>query len=218
MKYNSKVDSVYAYIRSGIQKGVFLPGERIVISRIAKENACSEIPVREALRRLESEKLVELVPYKGAVVSQIGKGYLRQFIEVEGLLESQAVRIAADSITPAQLRSLRAIAQDMCTAFEEGNLKRCSSLNKKFHLTLYRTTGNEVLVECISNLWNKWPVGYFAYQIPDEWYRVSLQQHFDLLDAIEAKDRDLAQSIMLEHKSGSLDNFGKRPEVRGFLE
>lgn len=127
-------------------------------------------------------------------------------------------RSAADSITPAQLRSLRAIAQDMCTAFEEGNLKRCSSLNKKFHLTLYRTTGNEVLVECISDLWNKWPVGYFAYQIPDEWYRVSLQQHFDLLDAIEAKDRDLAQSIMLEHKSGSLDNFGKRPEVRGFLE
>ena len=66
MKYNSKVDLVYKAILDGVKKGDYLPGDRIVISRVAKENGCSEIPVREALRRLESEKIVELVPNKGA--------------------------------------------------------------------------------------------------------------------------------------------------------
>ena len=61
MKYSSKVDIVYRAILSGIKKGEYLPGDRIVISRVARENGCSEIPVREALRRLESEKLVELL-------------------------------------------------------------------------------------------------------------------------------------------------------------
>ena len=101
---------------------------------------------------------------------------------------------------------------------ETGNLKRCSALNRKFHLTLYKTTGNDVLVQCISDLWNKWPLGYYANQIPDEWYRISTQQHFDLLDAIEAGDKDKAQSIILMHKQGSLANLGKCPERQSILE
>ncbi len=218
MKHNSKVDCVYQYIRDGIQKGVFLPGERLVISRIAKENECSEIPVREALRRLESEKIVNLIPYKGAVVSQVNKGYMQQLFQVKCILEGQAVRLATDSITGAQLKNLRGLAQEMRDLLETGNLKRCAALNRKFHLTLYKATGNDVLVQCISDLWNKWPLGYYANQIPDEWYRISTQQHFDLLDAIEAGDKDKAQSIILMHKQGSLANLGKRPERQSILE
>ena len=82
MKYSTKVDIVYRAIRSGIERGEYLPGDRIVISRIAKANGCSEIPVREALRRLESEKVVELIPNKGAVVSSVNKSYLEQLFQV----------------------------------------------------------------------------------------------------------------------------------------
>ena len=61
MKYSTKVDIVYRAIRSGIERGEYLPGDRIVISRIAKANGCSEIPVREALRRLLCPR--RMVPY-----------------------------------------------------------------------------------------------------------------------------------------------------------
>lgn len=219
MKYSSKVDIVYRAILSGIKKGEYLPGDRIVISRVARENGCSEIPVREALRRLESEKLVELLPNRGAVVSRVSKSFLSQLFAVKTILESGAVRLAADNLTPAQLKRLRGLARDMVAAFEAGNLKQCSALNHKFHITLYRTTGNDVLVDYIDELWNKWPTGHYANAIPDEWYRISMQQHFELLDALEAGDKDKAEEIIRYHKWGALDSMGRRSEsARGIAE
>lgn len=219
MKYSSKVDIVYRAILSGIKKGEYLPGDRIVISRVARENGCSEIPVREALRRLESEKLVELLPNRGAVVSRVSKSFLSQLFAVKAILESGAVRLAADNLTPAQLKRLRGLARDMVAAFEAGNLKQCSALNHKFHITLYRTIGNDVLVDYIDELWNKWPTGHYANAIPDEWYRISMQQHFELLDALEAGDKDKAEEIIRYHKWGALDSMGRRSEsARGIAE
>lgn len=218
MKYNSKVDLVYKAILDGVKKGDYLPGDRIVISRVAKENGCSEIPVREALRRLESEKIVELVPNKGAVVTQISKSFLEQLFVVKAILEGQAVRIVVDHITDAQLAKLRDLAEKMRETFEQGNLKRCSALNRKFHIDLYSTTGNDVLVQHIAELWNKWPLGHYANQVPDEWYRISTQQHFDLLDAIAAKDKDRAEQIMWAHKRGAVENVGKRTESHDIAE
>lgn len=219
MKYSSKVDIVYRAILSGIKKGEYLPGDRIVISRVARENGCSEIPVREALRWLESEKLVELLPNRGAVVSRVSKSFLSQLFAVKAILESGAVRLAADNLTPAQLKRLRGLARDMVAAFEAGNLKQCSALNHKFHITLYRTTGNDVLVDYIDELWNKWPTGHYANAIPDEWYRISMQQHFELLDALEAGDKDKAEEIIRYHKWGALDSMGRRSEsARGIAE
>lgn len=219
MKYTSKVDLVYKSIVNGIKKGDYLPGDRIVISRVARENGCSEIPVREALRRLESEKLVELLPNRGAVVSRVSKSFLEQLFAVKAILEGGAVRLAADSITPASLKRLRTLAADMVAAYEAGNLKQCSALNHKFHITLYRTTGNDVLVSYIDELWNKWPTGHYANAIPDDWYKVSMQQHFELLDALEAGDKDKAEEIIRYHKWGALESMGRRSEnARGIAE
>ena len=213
MKYASKVDIVYKAILKGIQKGDYLPGDRIIISRVAKENGCSEIPVREALRRLESERQVELLPNRGAVVSRVSKSYLNQLFAVKAILEGGAVRLAVDHVTPGNLARLRELARGMVAAIEAGNLKQCSTLNHRFHLTLYRITGNDVLVEYIDELWNKWPAGHYANAIPDEWYRISMQQHFELVDALEAGDKDRAEEIIRYHKWGALENMGQQDVI-----
>ena len=218
MKYSTKVDIVYRAIRSGIERGEYLPGDRIVISRIAKANGCSEIPVREALRRLESEKVVELIPNKGAVVSSVNKSYLEQLFQVKIVLESYAARLSVDALNENQIKQLRKIAQQMSDAFESGNLKKSSALNYKFHMTIYRSTGNDVLSGYIDEMWNKWPIGRYTNYVPDEWYRISLQQHFDLLDAIEAKDRDKVEAIIHAHKSGALRSMGHQEERVQLIE
>ena len=218
MKYSTKVDIVYRAIRSGIERGEYLPGDRIVISRIAKANGCSEIPVREALRRLESEKVVELIPNKGAVVSSVNKSYLEQLFQVKIVLESYAARLSVDALNENQIKQLRKIAQQMSDAFESGNLKKSSALNYKFHMTIYRSTGNDVLSGYIDEMWNKWPIGRYTNYVPDEWYRISLQQHFDLLDAIEAKNRDKVEAIIHAHKSGALRSMGHREERVQLIE
>ena len=218
MKYNTKVDIVYHAIRCGIERGEYLPGDRIVISRIAKANGCSEIPVREALRRLESEKVVELIPNKGAVVSSISKSYLEQLFQVKIVLESYAARLSVDFLTKTQLKHLRKMAEQMSEAFENGNLKKSSALNYKFHMTIYRSAGNDVLSGYIDEMWNKWPIGRYTDYVPDEWYRISLKQHFDLLEAIEAKDYDKVEELIRSHKSGALRNLGRREERIPLIE
>lgn len=218
MKYNTKVDIVYHAIKTDIERGVYLPGDRIVISRIARQNECSEIPVREALRRLESEKLVELIPNKGAVVSSVSKSYLEQLFAVKILLESYAVRLSVDTLTKSQIRRLRGIAQEMVEAIEKGDLKHNSALNYKFHMTIYRSTKNDVLADYIDEMWKKWPIGHYRNYVSDEWYRISAGQHFALLDAIEAGDRDRAEEILRAHKSGALDNLGPENRSREIRE
>ena len=196
MKYTSKVDLVYKSIVNGIKKGDYLPGDRIVISRVARENGCSEIPVREALRRLESEKLVELVPNRGALVTRRGPDYAVKLCAVRALLEGYAMRLAAAGLPAAELERLRGLAGEMACAFEAGQFKRCAALNQQFHRALYRRCGNEVLVETIEELWSKHPGERCA---GEEHYRPCVQQHFDLLDALAAGDGGAAERIIWQH-------------------
>ena len=111
MKYNTKVDIVYQTIRTDIERGLYLPGDKIVISRIAKQCDCSEIPVREALRRLESEKVIKLIPNKGAVVSSLTKNYLKQLFAVKMELESFAAKLSVGKLSEAQLKKLRKMVE-----------------------------------------------------------------------------------------------------------
>ena len=196
MKSATKVDAVYKAIRNDIKKGRYQPGDRVVISRVAKENGCSEIPVREALRRLESEKLVELVPNRGALVTRRGPDYIEQLYAVKALLEGYAARKAAGAMPAAELEKLRGLAGKMAAAFEAGRFRQCVALNQRFHRTIYRHCGNEVLTELVEELGNKRPAGRCA---GPENYRPCLQHHFDLLDALAAGDGGEAERIVWRH-------------------
>lgn len=218
MKYNTKVDIVYSAIRTDIERGVYLPGDKIVISRIAKWNECSEIPVREALRRLESEKLVELIPNKGAVVSSVSKGYMEQLFAVKIVLESYAARLSVDTLSPSQLSKLRKLAAEMENALNANDLKKCSALNYKFHMLIYRSTKNQVLADYIDEMWNKWPIGRYTNYVPDDWYRISTKQHFEIVDAIEARDYDRVEQLIHAHKRGALENMGAQDCGTGAAE
>lgn len=212
MKYNTKVDIVYQMIRTDIERGLYLPGDKIVISRIARQCECSEIPVREALRRLESEKMITLVPNKGAVVSSVTKSYMEQLFAVKIELESLAAKLSVGKITLNQMKKLRTMVDGMTKSFDEGNLKQCSALNYKFHMTIYRASGNEVLVNYIDEMWNKWPRGHYTGYVPDDWYIYSNKQHGQMLDAIEAGDVETLEQLIRAHKQGALSNLGKREE------
>lgn len=85
-------------------------------------------------------------------------------------------------------------------------------------MTIYRSAGNDVLSGYIDEMWNKWPIGRYTDYVPDEWYRISLKQHFDLLEAIEAKDYDKVEELIRSHKSGALRNLGRREERIPLIE
>ncbi len=207
MEYSSKVDIVLAAIRSDIEKGVYIPGEKITISRVAKKLQCSETPVREALRRLESERVVKIVPNVGAIVESFGREYLEQLVSVKTVLEEYALSLCIERITASDIKKLRALNVDMEKEYNRGNLKKCSDLNHRFHMHLYRISGNEVLSSYIHEMWLRWPIGKYAEFVSKERYEESFRQHNELLEAIECKDSVMAQEILKAHKTGSLNNF-----------
>lgn len=213
MKTNNKVDAVYHVIKKDIERGMYLPGDRLVISRLAKRNGCSEIPVREALRRLESEHFVELIPNRGAVVSCLTMDYMNQLFAVKTELESFAVRESIGKLSKRDIAELRKMISEMYDCFEKGNLKQCSVLNHRFHMKIYRAAGNDVLADYIEEMWNKWPIGHYTDYVPGEWYTISNEQHERLLDAIIEENAKEAEAIIRKHKKGAISNFGKGQEM-----
>ena len=98
--YKSKVDLVYENLLSGIENGVYEPGKRLVISQLAKDNESSEIPVREAIRRLESEGYVEIQANKGPYVKAFDPEKAITIFQIKGVLEGCASRLAQQSVMP----------------------------------------------------------------------------------------------------------------------
>ena len=137
-QYKSKVDIVYEGLMDGIAKGAYQQGDRLVISQISKQWQVSDIPVREAVRRLESEGYVRIVANQGAVVCGFDRETLKNIFQIKGVLEGYATRLSIDYITPEILARLREMNEQMKEAFYAGDAKRCSELNRTFHLEMYR--------------------------------------------------------------------------------
>ena len=103
-------DVVFHTLRQAILKGDLKPGERLMEIQLAKKLGVSRTPIREAIRKLELEGLVLMIPRKGAEVAEITEKNLRDVLEVRGALEKLAVQLACDQITKAQIHELREAA------------------------------------------------------------------------------------------------------------
>ena len=116
-QYKSKVDIVYEGLMEGIAEGAYQQGDRLVISQISKQWQVSDIPVREAVRRLESEGYVRIVANQGAVVCGFDRETLTSIFQIKGVLEGYATRLSIDYMTPEILARLREMNEQMKEAF-----------------------------------------------------------------------------------------------------
>ena len=116
--YQTKSEIIYQEIKDDIINGKFKPNERMVISEVAREFGASEIPVREAMRQLESDGLIKSRPYAGAVVSNFDLPDIQKIYQIRAVLEGLAIRQAIDRINPNGLKKLGAILSKMIKAGE----------------------------------------------------------------------------------------------------
>ena len=107
-------DVVFNTLRQSILTGELKPGERLMEIHLADKLGVSRTPIREAIRKLELEGLVTMIPRRGAEVAQITEKSLRDVLEVRRALDALAVELACERITPSQLEQLR----EACDAFE----------------------------------------------------------------------------------------------------
>jgi DNA-binding GntR family transcriptional regulator len=148
----NKQQMAYEFIKAGIEGGTFAPRQRLVIDSLARELSVSQVPVREAIRRLEAEGLVEFSANSGAVVAGADPQLWFQLMELLALMEGYATAMAATAITQRDIRKLREVNEGMRKALEQLDFHAWSEGNVTFHSIINARCANQSLVEQMDGL------------------------------------------------------------------
>lgn len=188
----TKQDHAYRILKRRITQGSLLPGQRIVVNRMAQEIGTSAIPVREALLRLEAEGLVEITPHVGAVVTLVTGQKIEMTLETLAVMEGYATRLAADRAEEI-LPDLQRSQARMREAAERGDWEAFSTANRRFHFAMYGVVDNKVLTKTIEDLWTQLDSYLSAsafYLMPDRALG-SVEEHDRILAELAASEADL---------------------------
>lgn len=147
-------DYALAELRTQLLSGALAAGTRIDQAEIAKRLGVSLVPIREALARLQSVGLVEIVPHRGVFVANVTADELVDIYSMREMLEEQASRLAAPRLTESDLAALRDIALAMGRAAKTKDYTKLLEHNRELHFTIYRATGRRHMLQVIERLWD----------------------------------------------------------------
>src|SRR5499433_2889043 len=145
-------DAVYEVLRACIIEGEFAPGQRLLSDAIASDLKVSRTPVREALRKLEAEGLIEASGRAGLTVREISEEDLSEFFFVREALEGMAARLAAENASKADALDLHALLDEMAEALARKDLKLVRALTGEFHMAVCRASRNKRLTQSLKVL------------------------------------------------------------------
>lgn len=191
-------DVVFQTLRQAILKGELQPGERLMEIRLAELLGVSRTPIREAIRKLELEGLVVMVPRKGAAVANITEKDTKDVLEVRRTLEMFAVEVACDRITPEQLARLEEAAKEF-EASKGADLIRIAETDMKFHEIIYEATWNDRLVQMLNHLRENMYRYRIEYLKDPHYYDSLVSEHRQILTAIRSGDQETARRCMRNH-------------------
>lgn len=204
--FSSKGDVAYVELRERILSGALLPGSRLAQHELAAELDMSLTPLREAVRRLSSEGLIDLDSQRDARVASMSAGEARQLFEVRLSLDPTAAELAAERRSDDDLTTLRAAAARLLPVTRAWG-EEALTAHRAFHRALYLASRNDVLIRMLDDLWDK----------SDRYRRIGLElppgeeprtrdhrEHHDLVDLVEAGDGAGARELMRAHIERSL--------------
>ncbi len=206
-------DMVTRTLREAILQAKFRPGERLLQDHLAEELRVSRQPVREALRRLESEGLLIRMPGRSVMVREYSEQEIRENYHLRELLEAEAARLAAERIQASELQELKLLNRTIAAAAASGETWRFLEANARFHRVIHASTRLPTLVRLINQLW----IGHAVYTpllVPGRAAQ-SVEEHQAIIAALEAHDPGEAAARMRVHiEKGAAEYFGSN-EHRG---
>ena len=196
---------VRGVLRRAILNGELQGGTRLVQAEIAATLDVSTTPVREALRDLATEGLVQFDPHRGAIVAELSIDDVHDIYEIRMVLEPLAMRQAVPHLSEALLDRLRELHRTM---LDEPHAADWVDRNRVFHMAVYETTASPRLAAIIRNLQDA-SVMYIGASLKD---KPSLREeanhdHADILAALESRDADAAVAALIEHLRTAIDAF-----------
>ena len=180
-------------LRQAILRGELKPGERLMEIHLAQKLGVSRTPVREAIRKLELEGLVRMIPRKGAVVAEITISDLEDVLEVRMALEELAVKLACRMLTPEQLDEIGGLADEFEQTLYGEDVGACAQADMRFHEAIYAATGNGRLVQILNNLREQMYRYRMEYLKDRDAHQQLVQEHAEILEALA--DRDVERAL-----------------------
>jgi len=196
---------VFNTLRKEILRGDLKPGERLMEIQLANRLGVSRTPVREAIRKLELEGLVLMIPRRGAEVAKITEKNLRDALEVRRTLEKLAVTLACQRISDEEIEQLKTSVNHVAIFLNKNDLMGMARADEEFHDVIYKATNNQKLIKILNNLSEQ------VYRYRVEYLKQKntpaqiIREHKELLSAIEARNEELASEIAAIH----IDNQAK---------
>ncbi|HEY63481.1 MAG TPA: GntR family transcriptional regulator [Caldilineae bacterium] len=188
---------IHDVLMEKILSGEFPPGTRLKDNELAEMFGTSNTPVREAVRELEKDGLVEILPYRGCQVKRIDVEEIREIYDVRIALEELAAKLAAERITVAQLESMEELVEEFEMALRAGDVRRAMEAGSAFHDLMVRAAGNKTLLRIHRQLQNRIEVtrrmDQLAYQT-SQW-----GDHRAILEALRQHDPEKAAALITKH-------------------
>jgi len=215
--YKPLRELVFETLREAIINGVLKPGERLMEVQLAEELGVSRTPVREAIRKLELEGFVVMIPRKGAYVAGISLKDVADVFEVRAALESLAAGLAAERITDEEIEELERVLVKQQSLAESDRLEDIIRADTDFHDVLYRASRNERLIQIVSHLREQIQRFRTASLSQPGRMRLALEEHKEIVEAIAERNVEKAQALAREHIENAEQSMINGLKERGEL-
>ena len=192
-------DVVFNTLRQAILRGELKPGERLMEIQLANKLGVSRTPIREAIRKLELEGLVLMIPRKGAEVAEITEKNMRDVLEVRKALEELAVQLACEKITDEEIEEMKKAAEEFKMILKSKDITEIAEADVRFHDIIYMATDNQKLI----HLLNKLREQMYRYRVeylknPDVHEQLT-QEHEEIVYHIKRREKVEATAVTCQH-------------------
>ena len=203
-------DVVFNTLRQAILTGELKPGERLMEIHLANKLGVSRTPIREAIRKLELEGLVTMIPRRGAEVAQITGKSLKDVLEVRRSLDALCAELACERISDAEIAALEAA----CKEFEEATYTRdarvIAAADVALHDIIIKATNNNRLVQLVNNLAEQMYRYRFEYIKDYSMHGRLVEEHRVIFEAIRKKDKVTAATAAVTHIDNQMESIARQ--------
>lgn len=207
MSSTNRSDLAYVQIKDWLQNSKTKPGEIISSYRISQALNLSRTPVTAALKKLEHEGYIEIIPQVGCTVRRPDPDQAREDFLIRAVLEGFACELATLRCTQQDIDRLRSIYEKSITVSQENDPIPYAKCNKEFHQTITDLSGNKRLIEIVHRFWENLTYQFAANDFVYERNQISIQEHGSILAAIEKRDALLARRLLESHLRRCTEDF-----------
>lgn len=198
---------VFHVIREDILKGRYKENDELREATLGKELGVSRTPVREALRQLELEGLVKIIPNRGAFVTGISEKDVCDIYMIRSVLEGLCVQMAAEHMTKERIDELEEVLVLASYYLEKGNMEQLTELDGKFHQILYEASESRILEHVLSDFHKYVQLARRNSVKTESRAQKSLEEHREILEALKENDAEKAEKLANTHILNVMENL-----------